>query len=172
MVQMTWTKAKKQLKSLTCDSLQGRLDFHIINYRKAHDQLGRAVITLDKEEIFNMCTLTTEAKEFEKTLALSEYLNEDELEQNTSIELQQLAQQELAKEGVFAQYDFFEALARYFNESIEESLTSDHDLVKLLSLIDRRVGKRTLVKLADTIDTESALVQQFYYIRMKSENLA
>ena len=51
-----WSKAKKQLKSFICESLKDRIDFHIINYRKAHDQLGRAVITVDKKEVLNMCT--------------------------------------------------------------------------------------------------------------------
>ena len=44
-----WSKAKKQLKGFICESLKDRIDFHIINYRKAHDQLGRAVITIDKK---------------------------------------------------------------------------------------------------------------------------
>ena len=55
-----WSKAKKQLKSFICESLKDRIDFHIINYRKAHDQLGRAVITVDKKEVLNMCTITSD----------------------------------------------------------------------------------------------------------------
>lgn len=57
-----WSKAKKQLKSLMCDSLRLRVDFHVINYRKAHDQLGRVVITVDKEEKLSMCTITVREK--------------------------------------------------------------------------------------------------------------
>nr|WP_243519842.1 hypothetical protein [Priestia filamentosa] len=34
----------------------------MINYRKAHDGLGRAVITIDHKEIFSMCTIKTESK--------------------------------------------------------------------------------------------------------------
>lgn len=55
-----WSKAKKRLKSFTCKSLRSRVDFQVINYRRAHDQLGRAVITVDKIEKLNMCTITAE----------------------------------------------------------------------------------------------------------------
>lgn len=46
--------------SFVCDSLHNRIDFQVINYRKAHDQLGRAVLTVDKVEMLTMCTLTAE----------------------------------------------------------------------------------------------------------------
>ena len=55
-----WSKAKRQLKSFTCQSLRSRVDFQVINYRRAHDQLGRAVITVDKVEKLNMCTITAD----------------------------------------------------------------------------------------------------------------
>lgn len=44
LYQPKWSRAKK-LKSFICDSLKERVDLHVINYRKAHDQLRRAVIT-------------------------------------------------------------------------------------------------------------------------------
>lgn len=37
-------------KSFTCSSLSDRIDFQVMNYRKAHDQLTRAVITVEKVE--------------------------------------------------------------------------------------------------------------------------
>jgi hypothetical protein len=56
------SKAKKHLLSFLCDFLCKRVDFHIINYRKAHDGLGRAVITVDQKEIFSMYTIKTESQ--------------------------------------------------------------------------------------------------------------
>ncbi|KQU15050.1 hypothetical protein ASG65_11145 [Bacillus sp. Leaf13] len=50
-----WSKAKKRLSDFLCETLRLRVDFQVINYRKAHDQLGRAVITVDKVEILSMC---------------------------------------------------------------------------------------------------------------------
>ena len=65
-----WSKAKKQLKNFTCESLRSRVDFQVINYRRAHDQLGRAVITVDKVEKFNMCTITAEREEYYRERAI------------------------------------------------------------------------------------------------------
>ncbi|WP_455749335.1 SF0329 family protein [Peribacillus butanolivorans] len=59
-----WSKAKKRLSDLLCETLHSRVDFQVINYRKAHDQLGRAVITVDKVEILSMCTITAAREEF------------------------------------------------------------------------------------------------------------
>ena len=61
-----WSKAKKHLKSFICEPLRSRVDFQVINYRRAHDQLGRAVITVDKVEKLNMCTITAEKKNITK----------------------------------------------------------------------------------------------------------
>ncbi|MDM5212837.1 hypothetical protein QUF94_15530 [Peribacillus sp. NJ4] len=47
-------------------------------------------------------------------------------------------------EGIFAQYDFFNAVEEYFNLPIEISLKSDDMIIKILSLLDRRVGMHTL----------------------------
>lgn len=60
-----WSKVKKHLQSFICPSLINRVDFLIINYRKVHDNLGRAVITVDKKEVWNMCTITAERKKLE-----------------------------------------------------------------------------------------------------------
>ncbi|WP_457852481.1 hypothetical protein [Peribacillus butanolivorans] len=46
-----WSKAKKRLSDFLCETLRLRVDFQVINCRKAHDQLGRAVITVDEHEL-------------------------------------------------------------------------------------------------------------------------
>ncbi|WP_420886472.1 SF0329 family protein [Bacillus sonorensis] len=52
-----WSKAKQQLDQLICATLKNRVHFHVTAYRKAHDQMGRAFITVDGKDIFSMCTL-------------------------------------------------------------------------------------------------------------------
>ena len=74
-------------------------------------------------------------------------------------------------EGVFAQYDFFDALEEYFSSSIEKSLISADMVIKILSLIDRRVGKRTLQKLNESIKSESDMIKYFYKLRCDAEGV-
>lgn len=167
-----WSKAKKQLKSFTCESLSSRLDFQVINYRRAHDQLGRAVITVDKVEKLNMCTITAEREEYYRERAIRKQLdnfNFDDVFHNRDI--QDEAHQMLKSEAIYGQYDFFFALEQYFNASVQDSLQSSDILIKILCLLDRRIGKRTLMKMNDTIASEHPLVQYFFKLRCEAENV-
>lgn len=167
-----WSKAKKLLMSFVCDSLRSRVDFQVVNYRKAHDQLGRAVITVDKVEILSMCTITAEREEYyrEQDIRLqSNDFNYDSVSNLRSIQDQ--SHEQLKTEGIYGQYDFFSALEVYFNSPIEDSLKSNDILMKILCLLDRRVGKRTLRKMKDSISKENELVQYFHKLRCDAEDI-
>ncbi|NQT88950.1 hypothetical protein HQ560_19435, partial [bacterium] len=51
---MKWSKLKSQVEGMFADSVRGRVRLHSTRYRKAHDQDGRAWITIDGREIVNM----------------------------------------------------------------------------------------------------------------------
>jgi hypothetical protein len=167
-----WSKAKKRLMSFVCESLHSRVDFQVINYRKAHDQLGRAVITVDKVEMLSMCTITAEREEYYRErdirIQLDDFSN-DNVFNNLSI--QEQAQEQLKMESIYAQYDFFSALEEYFNSPIEVSLKSNDLLIKILCILDRRVGKRTLRNMEESISEQKTLVQDFYKLRCDAENI-
>lgn len=167
-----WSKAKKRLLSFVCESLHSRVDFQVINYRKAHDQLGRAVITVDKVEMLNMCTITAEKEEYYRERDIRIQLDDftyDNVFNNRAI--QEQAQEQLKTEGIYAQYDFFSALEEYFNSPIELSLKSNDMLIKILCMLNRRVGKRTLRKMKESILEENTFVQDFYKLRYEAENI-
>lgn len=169
-----WSKVKKQLKSFTCDSLKDRIDFHIINYRKAHDQLGRAVITVDKKEILSMCTITAEGTMYRKDWDIREKQNIeydiDNRKLNLEVGLQ--AHEVIKAEGILAQHDFFDALEEFLNSPIEASLRSHDIVIKILTLIDRRVGKRTLQKLNGSIKSEHESIKYFFKLRCDAEGVS
>ncbi|MED3998360.1 hypothetical protein ABE036_14920 [Priestia aryabhattai] len=172
LYQPKWSKAKKRLMSFMCESLHSRVDFQVINYRKAHDQLGRAVITVDKVEMLNMCTITAEKEEYYRERDIRIQLDDftyDNVFNNRAI--QEQAQEQLKTEGIYAQYDFFSALEEYFNSPIELSLKSNDMLIKILCMLDRRVGKRTLRKMKESILEENTFVQDFYKLRCEAENI-
>ena len=169
-----WSKVKKQLKSFTCDSLKGRIDFHIINYRKAHDQLGRAVITVDKKEILSMCTITAERTMYRKDWDIREKQNieYDIDDQKLNLEVGLQAHEVIKAEGILAQYDFFDALEEFLNSPIEASLRSHDVVTKIFTLIDRRVGKRTLQKLNSSIKSEHESIKYFFKLRCDAEGVS
>jgi len=193
---MRWSKLKKQLEDFICPSLKGRVEFWVTNYRKAHDQMGRAYITVDGREVINMCTLKKEVEIYRAEREIKERDNivfdEYDFEQDEMSELlrkigyseemiseiarnraiNDMAEKKVEEKGIFAQYDFFEAAKVFLNSPIEESLKSDNPIIKSLALIDKRVGKRTLNMLKETMkDEQSELVKYFYRLRCEAENV-
>jgi hypothetical protein len=166
-----WSKVKKKLDSFKCDSLKERVQFTVTNYRRAHDQLGRAFITVDKKEVLNMCTITSEMalnrRKYE--IKREKHIPYTDWSQNRIIWKE--AHEWVLDEGIFAQYDFFDAVEEYFQQPIEESLKSSNMVIKIFALIDRRVGKRTLEKIKESILSEKEIVQFFYQLRCKAEGI-
>lgn len=168
-----WSKVKKKIESYTCDSLKGRVELHLTNYRKTHDQTGRAYITVDKKEVLNMCTIISETAVITKEEEIMDQQNieydSDDIQKKIDIQAQ--AQEIIMSEGIFAQYDFFDSVKEYFNLPIEKALKSDNMAIKILSLIDRRVGKRTLQKMKETIKDEKEIIQYFFKLRCAADGL-
>lgn len=167
-----WSKAKKHLLSFLCDSLCKRVDFHIINYRKAHDGLGRAVITVDHKEVFSMCTIKTESqlylREWEHRKKEQQYDFENEEETEC---IWKKVYKTLEKDAIYAQYDFFSALEEYFSLTIEIALVSSNSIVKILCMMDRRLGKRTLLRIEESILEEHSIIKYFYQLRCEAEGI-
>ena len=51
------------------------------------------------------------------------------------------------------------------------SLNSENLIVRIFALLDRRLGKRRLLLMKETIEKEPDTFQEFYAIRMKAEGL-
>jgi len=75
------------------------------------------------------------------------------------------------KDGEVSQVEFLEAFHEYQNSSIEDSLKSDNSLLRMLAVLDRRVGKRTLENLKDKMEFEEELVKRFFELRCSLEGI-
>lgn len=134
-----WSKTKKKLDGIICDSLRSRIEFHCSNYR-IHDGIGRIYITVDKKEGYNMCTLK---RDYYRTPV----------------------------EGIYSQVEFIETLYKYLNSKIEDCIESQNPLVKILLILDRRVGKRRLIKMKESIEKEEEIIRYFYKLRCEAERI-
>jgi hypothetical protein len=139
-----WSKNKKRLDQLMCDNLKNRVDFHCVAYRM-QDGIGRCYITVDKKEFFNMCDIKSKVYQLPRDVIL---------------------------DGNFSQILFFDLLHKYFDSSIEESMKSNEVITKILVLLDRRVGKRTLLNMKSRISEEPEIIQFFYKLRCDSEEMS
>ena len=73
--------------------------------------------------------------------------------------------------GHLDQKVFYEAFGIFDNQSIEKSLVSENPLVRIFALLDRRLGKRRLLALEESMEQELDWVRAFYVIRMQAEGL-
>lgn len=79
----------------------------------------------------------------------------------------------VAKENrdVYICREFCDALGEYRNQDIKISLYSYNPIVRMFAILDRRVGKRTLEKLKDSIDEQPEWLKRFYTLRLGAENI-
>ena len=73
--------------------------------------------------------------------------------------------------GIFDQRCFYNAFAEFDQQGIEMSLKSENLIVRIFAVLDRRVGKRRLALMKETIAEEPDTFREFYAIRMKAEGL-
>ena len=63
-----------------------------------------------------------------------------------------LAHADALDQGTFDQKVFYDVFAIFDNQSIEKSLICENPLVRIFALLDRRLGKRRLLVLEETIE--------------------
>lgn len=108
-----------------------------------------------------MCTLSFYSLEYARIYEIVER------EKITPYEAQKIAHQELASEGKFNQYTYYDTLDEYCNNSLEKSLSSENVLLRCLAILDSRFGKRS-IKTFET-EKECELIKLFYKIRCECE---
>ena len=176
-----WSKIRKILEQdLLCPVLRGRVQYFCTHYHKAPDQYGRVCLQVD-------------GKEYAKANPYSYYVNgyhilERRLKDAQSIPCREreggrfLHEEENAQvdeqvrrtaiwDGSFDICDFTQALERYRSAPISESLSSPEPLVRMLAVLDRRVGKRTLGRLKEQLPQQPQWLQFFYRLRLEAEGM-
>lgn len=168
---MKWSQLKKRVESLFADAVEGRVALRTTRYRKAHDGMGRAWITLDGREVVNMCSYATElahwreARRLQHETGCTDYRNPEHM--SGYYAAYDEAKETLRRSGVFSPHEFHQALFDYLNLSIEKILASPDPITRAVGMLDRRVGIRRLA-LVD-IEHEHPLVRRLHEFRCEAE---
>ena len=158
---MTWSGIKNKLENdYLCPALRGHIRYFVTRYHESHDQTGRAAIRLDGEEVLRSNYYDYRDKLWNRF----NLLRDDPTDY-------QLAYESTLNDGCFDQRVFYEAFHIFDNQNIEESMNSDNPLVRILALLDRRLGKRRLLAMRSEMEKELSWVRAFYVIRMQAEGL-
>lgn len=166
----SWSGIRKKLEEdYLCHALRGRIQYFVTRYRESHDRKeGRVAILLDGKEL-----LKSDSFDFGDKY----YRNWHKLWQNASSENSDISDvffhacEGAVNDGCIDPKRFYDAFYIYDNQSIEESLSSTNALVRVFALLDRRVGKRRLLAIADKMEDERPWVQVFYFLRLEAEKI-
>lgn len=162
----TWSGTRKKLETdYLCPALRGRVRYFATTYRESHDREGRAAILVDGEEILKSNYFTYSRVLWERA---RDYRDEQGLNWR---EAYLKADKTVLDDGLFDQRDFYMACQKFDNQSIEASLSSENPIVRIFALLDRRLGKRRLTALEETMGNELDWVRPFYLLRMEAEGL-
>ena len=100
-----------------------------------HDSYGRAAILLDGKEL--VCFSWIEQYRQEQQVALKH--NEDR--SKDWLELYEEMKNGWAETCTLCEWDFLSAVLEFRNLSIQDALNSEDYIIKILTILDKRVGK-------------------------------
>ncbi len=162
----TWSSTRKKLEEdYLCPALRGRVRYFATTYSKCPDHGGRAAILVDGVEVLK-------SSYYEYAPAFWKLQSElRRLEEADWREAAPKAGQTVLEDGLFDQRDFYAAFQELDNQSVEASLASGNPIVRIFALLDRRLGKRRLAALEETMEQELDWVRPFYFLRMEAEGV-
>ena len=71
----------------------------------------------------------------------------------------------------YADEEFCEAPTAYGSQPIFQSLLADDVLARMFAVLDRRVNKRTLTEIKETVPAQPDWLKPFYTLRLQAEGL-
>lgn len=163
----SWSGMRKYLEQdMLADSLQGRIRYGCTSY-----------VGMDGCRIFEVCIDGEQAKRFSYETVNTYFIDNGYKENNDPSGTREywsefwplLEKYSIDQRTEYTDEEFCEALETYRNQSIQESIFSSNPLVRMFAISDRRIGKRTLQKLKDTIEEQPEWLRRFYALRLSSE---
>ena len=162
-----WSGIRAKLETdYLAPSLRGRIQYFATSYSKCPDHEGRAAVRLDGIEILK-------SSYYERWMSEAGAACEAMCRQQglSATKRYKAVNQAVLDGGDFDQIDFYEAFREFDNQSITVSLNSRNPIVRLFALLDRRVGKRKLTALKNTMEEELSWLSMFYHIRLEAEGM-
>ncbi|WP_411748036.1 hypothetical protein [Psychrobacillus psychrotolerans] len=186
---MSWSKLKQNLESFLSPALQGIVEYRATSYRYLPDKAGSCYIAVDKKNVFNMSDRTTLIKwyqteqEIKNDSGIQIPISNEEIEvlrKETkglvpedrllviarSRKLSELAKELLSAQSSLSKSNFIVVANKFLSTPLEESLESNDILMNILALVDRRLGKKRILNMAEKIKLKHPIVQYFYALRL------
>jgi hypothetical protein len=185
---MSWSKLKQQLEGFLSPALQGRVEYRAPGYRYLPDKSGICYISVDKKNVLNMGDRTNTIRWYQTELEIKNDpdihipVSHDDIEavrqaakgpvpedrlivMARSRKSTELAKELMSAQAALAKSNFIVAANKFLTTPIEESLESSDMVLNILALVDRRVGKKRILGMAEKMELKHPVVQYFYEMR-------
>lgn len=174
-----WSKTKKTLEEdLLCEKLRGRVKYFLTHYHGAPDNYGRFCVRVDGKEYvqanpYNQNAIYAYSNQLQKELKIPrrEWEHGHFLHEEENLMIEEIAEKRAMTENKMDIWQVMHAIDQYMSLDISSSLHSDNEVIRMFAVMDRRVGKRTLEKLASEADNQPGWLQFFYNLRLQAEGL-
>lgn len=174
----SWGSLRKQLQDLLCDSLKDKITYFYTNYHKRNNtgMYGRASVNFEKTELVSFSWDIFFDVQW-KAESQTPITDKDRQRCGGTWEAQKEIHERLMREdwmpgGELCHEDFIHAATLFLKTDVAAALNSENYLLRMFAYLDRRVGKRMLIKIKDEAETLPEWVKQFYRIRCEAEGLS
>lgn len=163
----SWSGMRKYLdQEMLAQSLRGRVRYGCTTY-----------VGMDGCHIFEICIDGKQMKRFSWETVNSYFIDNGYTSNQNPSGIREywtefwplLDKYPITNRTEYTDGEFCNALAKYQNQDIQESLRSNNSLIRMFAILDRRVGKRTLTKLKSEFEDQPQWLQQIYLIRFTAE---
>ncbi|WP_298292011.1 hypothetical protein [uncultured Litoreibacter sp.] len=162
---MKWSKLKQRVEENFAPELAGRVNVRLTRYRRSHDQEQHGRIYIDGEVWFDACTFKTAIESLDTAERTTGIASWGIVHGDYGVE------EDVKSRGFLEGYFFPKVLFSFLNTSIDNALKSDEPLMRILAVMDRRVGKRRLDKLL-TCCPGNAPERKFIEMRLPPRQMA
>lgn len=177
---MSWSRTRKILEEdLLCEKLRGRVQYFFTIYHNAPDQYGRFAIRVDGNEIFQANPYNEiyydkylEDVRKKEEVPLREWDGKDFIFDEVNRQIEEKAALLAIEDGKADSYDVMRSVNIYLSQQVEESLKSDNLLLRMFAILDRRIGRRTLIKLVEFYKILPEWIQPIYELRFAVEGIS
>ena len=118
---------------------------------------------VDEKEVINM-PFFIEYVRYAETYKRKENESDKDFE-----EIYEEVNADFAEKGLYYPGDFGAALDEFLSINVKDALFSNNYLVRMIALLDRRTGKRTLEKIKLDVSDFPQWLQYFYRLRIESD---
>ncbi|HIR68163.1 MAG TPA: hypothetical protein IAC97_02205 [Candidatus Pelethousia gallinarum] len=177
----TWSGLRKELEQdRLCPALRGRVQYFATHYHGAPDDYGRVCVRVDGKEYAHgnpyayygrgYCDLERALKAAHQVPGRI-WTGKETLYEAENAALEARVQEQALADGAFSMTDFQRALEAYRQTPIQACLESSNPLVRMFAVLDRRVGKRTLMRLRGSVAQQPDWLAFFYRLRLEAEGI-